>query len=116
MIAIRSLPSLPSPKYTERDENEGETKRFGMMFSNDKSFPEDVDSDMDDDKSVSPPPQYAAMLEVTGVPSFRDVKGKTEEHDVSVVRGLELGLDAREINATAFWPHVTEGIYVVQAS
>lgn len=95
LIAIRTLPSLPSPRYTE----------FPEDVSDDD---DDMDEDSDEDGSmrVSPPPMYAPSLE-------------SQQQQVVVagfkgdVKGLELQTaEMSEAGQQTYWPHVSDGIYV----
>ncbi|KAG9046920.1 hypothetical protein FS837_003425 [Tulasnella sp. UAMH 9824] len=92
LIAIRSLPGLPSPKYTEFPEE---------VYSG-RRFPEDVDCDEDEEgQRVSPPPMYAPTLEDAPSDSTKQFRG-------GEVKGL--GLDTK--GAQTYWSPVSDGIYV----
>ncbi|KIO15926.1 hypothetical protein M407DRAFT_199840, partial [Tulasnella calospora MUT 4182] len=95
LIAIRSLPGLPSPKYTEFPED--------AVYSG-RRFPEDVDCDEDEERDrVSPPPMYAPAIE----------DNKQQQQQQQTFRGGEvkgLGLDTK--GAQTYWSPVSDGIYV----
>ncbi|KIO15765.1 hypothetical protein M407DRAFT_204188, partial [Tulasnella calospora MUT 4182] len=96
LIAIRSLPGLPSPKYTEFPED--------AVYGG-RRFPEDVDCDEEEEgQRVSPPPMYAPALE--------DNKQQQQQQQ-QTFRGSEvkgLGLDTK--GAQTYWSPVSDGIYV----
>ncbi|KAG8897693.1 hypothetical protein FRB99_007982 [Tulasnella sp. 403] len=116
MITIHSMPTLPSPKYTEFPEDDIaadggiQKRRLGMVITfpgadDSDDFPTDVDAELDD-KSGSPPPSYVPVDVGHSDHTFRDVKN-TE----SPVKGLELETHSGEI--TTYWSRASDGIYVV---
>lgn len=106
LIAIRSLPGLPSPKYTEFPEDvyAGAGGRRG--------FPEDVDCDEDEEgQRVSPPPMYAPSLEGSGQAENKDQQQQQQQQSFRGGEVKGLGLDTK--GASAYWPLASDGIYVV---
>ncbi len=95
------IASLPSPKYTEHDENAGSFARMQCQ-----TFPEDVDVDSEemDIPRISPPPQYAPSLSSEPSTTYIEMDVKREEP-----RGL--GLDTKTPR-TSQWARSEGGVYV----